>query len=459
MEEILMQIRAHEVPAYPREVIALRLDGLTARRTTGNGASRSVRWRPRRILAASALVAVTVAFALWLLVSFESTEALAFGDVQKAVDAAQTMRYRILHYSRDPGYLAQYNVKAGEPTVSQLFYSGNRVRSEQPLGMVWIGDFDKGVSMFISHHQRRAEMDPIVGKELLKRSLDFRARLRNMAESGATRLPDRQLNGRNVSEFVMQIDDQDFTVTVDPRTKLPIRMEVVRTKQPEKGQRDIREVYTDFVFDAPIDESLFRIQGPAGYKLVNRVPRNSRPNPRESIALVVSPDEGIGPVKFGAKVADIVRLLGEPDWRDDGEYPGPVPSPGAESWSKAVNQTRTEFGYDRRGFRLMADEQRGMFSIHCFNRHGGVSTTEHGFGGKTKEGISLGASLEEVLKTYGKPDALMDSRLVWYRKRGYEFQFYDKKLASIQVRPANPNLETEIEVRGDQIIERLKAAK
>ena len=116
---------------------------------------------------------------------------------------------------------------------------------------------------------------------------------------------------------------------------------------------------------------------------------------------------------------------------------------------------RSELGYDRRGFRLMANDQSGLYFIRCFNKHGGAPT-EVGFRGKTKEGIALDASLDDVLKTYGKPDAQLDSRSVFYRKRGYEFMFPDQKLVSIQVSPPDPNVD--IEVRGNQFIERVKAA-
>jgi outer membrane lipoprotein-sorting protein len=457
LEEVLAQIREREVPAFPRAAISEKLDAVQKGGIRNSKVVGASSWRRRwQLLTAGALAAGILVGAFWLLSAVESNQALAFAEVQQAVAAKQTVRFRILHYSDDPNYLQQYNVKAGEPTISQLVYSGNRIRSEQPLGMVSITDYDKGASMFIWHHSQRAVISPIYGTELQKKSLDFRTKLRNVPESGAKKLPDRELNGRTVSEFVLRIGDQDFTVTVDPRSKLPIRMEVVRQKQPEKGQGAIREVYTDFVFDAQVDDSLFRMEAPAGYQVVNRIPRNDQPQPPANMTLVVSPDDGIGPVKFGAKVADIVMLLGEPDWRDDEEDAGPVPFPGAEPHPKAVKQMRTELGYDRRGFRLMANDKSGLYSIRCFNKHGGAPT-EVGFRGKTKEGIALDASLEDVLKVYGKPDAQLDSHYVFYPKRGYEFMFRDKKLVSIRVGRPHPN--AQIEVRGNQIIERATAPK
>ena len=456
LDEILGQIREQEVPAFPRELMAARLTALPKER---GGARAKVQRsaagrRTWQVFAAGGLAAAVVVAALWFLPVVEGKQALAFEEVQKALKATQTMRYRILHYSNN-------EVEPGEPTVSQLYYSGNRMRKEHPLERVSIVDFDKGVGIFIRHRLGQAEIDPIYGTRWQEITDDFQAKLRNLAQSDAKRLPDRQMNGRTVSEFVMRVENREFKVTVDPRTKLPIRMEVVYPKQPEKGRGAKREVYTDFVFDEPLDEALFRIEAPEGFEVINRVPRNRQPNPPETMELVVSPEDGIGPVKFGTKVEEIVRLLGEPDWRYDQEDVNALPMPGEQTPAGEV-AIRTELRYDRRGFRLTANDWRGLYSIYCFNNRGGdLATTEHGFRGKTKEGISLGASFEEVLKTYRKPEVQMDSRLIWYRKRGYDFMFHDKKLASIIVRPANPNpkIETEFEVRGDQIIERVKTRK
>jgi hypothetical protein len=332
------------------------------------------------------------------------------------VAAKQTIRYRVLNPN---------------DSVSEITYSGNRIRNEQPndpMGTISIADFEKGVVMIIWPRRVTAVISPVYGSEELKQFEAFRAMLRNVSESSEKRLPDRKVDGRLVNEFLVRKDDRDYTVTVDPTTKLPIRIQI--------GEGKDRMVFTDFQFDVPVDESLFRMEAPEGYYFSNRVPRNNPPQPPESMELVVSPEDGIGPVKFGTKVEDIVRLLGEPDWRDDWEY--------------------TELGYDRRGFRLMANDKRGLYSIRCFNKYGGAPT-EVGFRGKTKEGIAIDASLNDVLKTYGKPDAQYDSHYVFYRKRSYEFMFRDKKLVSIRVGPPGPNVE--MEVRGNQIIERAKAAK
>jgi hypothetical protein len=434
MEEIVMQIRALEVPVYPRESMAARLAALPKVRGAASGKvlGSIAGWRAWQVFAAGGLAAAALVAALWFLPAVESKRALAFEEVQKALKAAQTMRYRVLLYSNN-------DVEPGEPTVSQLYYSGNRMRKEHPLERVSIIDFDKGVQIFIRHRLGQAEIDPVYGTKWQEISDDFRTKLRNVTESDAKRLPDREMNGRTVSEFLMRVENREFKVTVDPRTKLPIRMEVVYPKQPEKGRGAKREVYTDFAFDELLDEALFRVEAPAGYEVINRVPRNSEPNPPETMDLVVSPEDGIGPVKFGTKVEEIVRLLGEPDWRHDREDVSALPLPGEEPPAGEV-AIRTELRYDRRGFRLTANDWRGLYSIYCFNnRDGDLATTEHGFRGKTKEGIALGASLEDVMKAYGEPETQKHVDYVSYQKRGYAFMFHDKKLVSVLAWPPNPN--------------------
>lgn len=455
LDEIVAQIREQEVPTFPRESMAARFDTLKVRYTdSGSVFPKFSRMRLWQSIAAGAFGIGLMVCAVWLVSGIGGGKALAFADVKEAVGATQTMSYRILHFSNDPGYLQEYNVKPGEPAVSQVVCSGDRVRNEQPLGVVTITDYQKRVMMAIWHSQGLALIEPIYGTEWIKKSADFRAKLRNIPESGAKKLPEKNVNGRPVSKFLVRMGDRDFTVTVDPKTKLPIRMEVVYAKQPERGQGEMREVYTDFVFDAAVDDSLFRMEPPVGYKVKNHVPRNDRPQPPETMMLTVSPEDGIGPVKLGTEVADVVRLLGEPDWRDEEEDFGLVSSPESKPSPTAIKTMRTELGYDRRGFRLLANDG-GVYAIDCFKERTGGSG-EMGFRGKTKDGIALDASVDDVIKTYGKPDAQMDTML-WYQKRGYRFEFRDKKLVSIHVGPPNPNVE--IEVQGDMLIERAVAPK
>ena len=145
---------------------------------------------------------------------------------------------------------------------------------------------------------------------------------------------------------------------------------------------------------------------PAGYAVV----RHTRGEPAQGDAsvLVVSPETGIGPVKFGMSVADVIRALGEPNWSKEHRYADNLqPRPELESKdAEKAKYVMTELAYDARGFRLAIGDPGGLHSIHCFNQTS-MGPSVRDFQGTTKEGIELGASPDDVVKVYGEPDAKM----------------------------------------------------
>lgn len=435
LDEVLMQIRTEAIPAFPQEQIAANLSA---------GRSISVRSvQPYRVrIGIGALAASLLILAMWLASMTDSGTVFAFTDVSKAVSKAHTIQFRVLHYSQSPSYLRQYNLKPGEPAVSQMVWSGDRMRNEQPLGIVIVLNPEKGLMMSMWASSRHAIIQPLPAGDVLKAMADYRAMLRDVSATNANQLPNRVENGRTLSEFSVRMHEQDFTVTVDPQTKLPIRMEVVYPKNLEQGRMaDMREVYTDFIFDAPVDESLFRIEAPAGYSVENRIPPDTPAQPPESMNLTVSAEEGIGPAKFGMKVDEVVKLFGEPDWRR--EIPNPVAGiPSNKPGARVPTLGTVELDYHRRGFRVMVNGHYGLHAIHC------DGSGDNAFRSGTKEGISLGASWEDVIKVYGKPDAQLGLFHTFYPKLGYEFEFRDKKLVAIQVSLPNPDVVVETHADG-----------
>src|SRR6476619_7145555 len=133
LDEAIARIRAEVVPAFPREALAARLQRYEESRAC---ARIEPRWgvgnRRWRILAAGALAAGIIACAVWLVSALGGGTAIAFADVKNAVGSTQTVSFRILHFSNDPSYLRQFNIRAGEPAVTHVVCSGNRLRSEQP---------------------------------------------------------------------------------------------------------------------------------------------------------------------------------------------------------------------------------------------------------------------------------------------------------------------------------------
>jgi hypothetical protein len=170
------------------------------------------------------------------------------------------------------------------------------------------------------------------------------------------------------------------TVWVDQRTKLPIRFEF--------GE-DGKEVWTDIVFDVPLDASLFNMTPPAGYKVDTFGVSTLAPEPDDPAlaAPIVMPRVGLGPAKFGMTKEEVIKVLGKPD-------------------REFMQGKMTFLAYYSRGFELWimpADHPRhGLSHASCMGQYGfAVKLRE--FKGKTDKGIGLGASRADVEKAYGVP--------------------------------------------------------
>ncbi len=229
-------------------------------------------------------------------------------------------------------------------------------------------------------------------------------------------------------------------LTVDAVTKLPIRIEVTHVNRIEG--KSIREVMSDFVFDASYDDSLFRVVPPKGYTVTRR--SRGEANPQDAATLIVSPETGIGPVKFGMSIDEVVRVLGEPNWRKEHRFANnlnPQPELGAKDAKKA-EFIMTELGYDARGLRLSTSNRSGVDAIECFDRNS-MGPSVRDFQGKTREGIKLGASRADVIKAYGEPQAKLGTSSFMYAKLGWDFFFRGERLVSMRAVRPNPALEAQ----------------
>lgn len=102
---------------------------------------------------------------------------------------------------------------------------------------------------------------------------DFYERIRDVPTKEAKRLPSRKIDGKLVAGFrVVEsverpagTDTWTRTYWVDPETKLPVRIEAsVRSTNPRLASSDW--VKSGFVFDVPLDESLFSTDPSEGYR-------------------------------------------------------------------------------------------------------------------------------------------------------------------------------------------------
>ena len=409
-----------------------RRDGLAR---PGRSLRALVRRRPLQIAATVLAVAAVVVF---LSVSpFGQKASFAFGDVQKALSATKSMTYQCLIFNGDE-----------DPIVIKVScLGGDRSRAEISGGEVQIINRKEEATMTLSRTNRTAVIRSIYASpEFAKMMTESFARFRTLPAQASRQIAAREYKGRKVIDFRVKLDDRDYTVTVDSETKLPVRMEFATEKLAATGRRH-RELWADFTFDLPLDESLFAMTPPPGYT----VQRLSLPKgtPPDDSSLVVSPETGIGPVGFGTPQEDIVKLLGKPDQITTSESTMP-PQTDTGRYSKPQTYYSAGLNYDLRGFALTISSRfkigettypgYGLLGIRVFNDVDFLPT-HRPFQGKTREGIRLGATPDEVRKVYGKPDAQNDGgsyAALTYQKRGWIFEFRHGKLTSISVHSPLP---------------------
>jgi hypothetical protein len=445
LEQVIERLRQQEIPPCPDLKVFPE-----PRRTGFDGRSwalmtQRMRFKKRPLPVVAAALAIAVGSGIILLNSPSGQGgSFAFAEVQQAIGSSGPVKFHLIRFTGDD-----------PPTVTTAMWLGpDRSRFELPGGDVIVEDLRVQETMSVSHRDRTAVIEPLyVSSQYSTAKSDSLQKLRNLPGQATRKLGERMLDGRKVIDFAVKLDGGESKVTVDASTKLPIQIEV--SYPPRLGGKSIREVTVDFVFDAILDESLFRIVPPAGYTVVRHT--RGEPNPQDAFSLVVSPETGIGPAKFGMNTDDVVLALGEPNWRKEHRYANNL-QPQPEIRGKEAGDVKyvvTELGYDSRGFRLTINNQSGLHSIHCFNQ-ASMGPSVRGFLGKTREGIELGASPKDVKRSYGEPEAKTGPDDYWYAKRGWQFSFRDGKLVGYHVNRPDPALEVEVGENGTFSMKRAK---
>ena len=132
--------------------------------------------------------------------------------------------------------------------------------------------------------------------------------------------------------------------------------------------------------------------------------------------LTIEPLVGIGPVRFGMSKYEVMEHFGQPDRIFQGEV--------------------TKLNYvPSRGLVFVVDAELGMNEIGCWSE-GMLPSRITTFAGKTKEGIGIGATQEEIVAAYGEPDrtstgskALVES--LHYDKLQAKFTLMEGRLMSM----------------------------
>jgi len=118
--------------------------------------------------------------------------------------------------------------------------------------------------------------------------------------------------------------------------------------------------------------------------LVTLISCNDKADEEASVdELIIEPLVGIGPVKFSVSKEEVIKHFGPPD---------------------RVSADGTKLQYvSSRGLSFTVDSELGLQEIGCWSE-GMLPSRVTTFASKTKEGIGIGASEEEIVAAYGQPD-------------------------------------------------------
>lgn len=221
------------------------------------------------VLATSFCIAIV--FGLW---SGDS----ALAQAQKALKEVQTASYTVTFFA-DEQPARVWRVKLLRDDFSRV---------EQENGVYLVFDV-KG--------RRIMEVNPklstvrITENIPVPQSYNPLATLESLSASAANEnsaLPTREIDGKQAAGFVFNDGAVQFKVWIDPETSLPMEMErIVGTTEAEKSV--VKERWSKFQFDVPLDDSLFELQPPNGFAVdTHKNPSGDaspqkRTNERESV--------------------------------------------------------------------------------------------------------------------------------------------------------------------------------
>ena len=238
-----------------------------------------------RIAAAAIFVLVFAGVAVWFHGS-GATPALA--DFLEPILEAKTVRYKMTTEMKGP--------PATNATTVVMMLDATRSRSEMEVEMpdrskfmtVHIRDGGLGQTLLLQPAEKQATVynyanmpedrkakpdDPFWFRSLL---LDARDRPDVKREP----LGEKDIDGRRVVGVRLSLPAAVFNVWGDPHTGLPAHIEATVAITP-----NVKMTMSDFAFNVDMDESLFSVEPPAGYEViqVQRPPSDGHPSEEKDL--------------------------------------------------------------------------------------------------------------------------------------------------------------------------------
>lgn len=218
--------------------------------------------RLRTMLAvAAAVVIVFGSVSFW---GLHSRGSMAFGDVLKNVLSVHTVQFK--------GTATVQIPKLGTRIVTSetIIVEPGRMRQTVlpsegiPGGMVMIWDYGQGRCLSLDPANKRAMMMEMSNLPAEQKSQNLLEQFRQFDEKAGEPIGEKEIAGRRTQGFKVGAPPMEMVIWADTETRLPVEIE---TTMKIGMMPATTMVMTDFVWDAPVDESLVSLTPPEGYEL------------------------------------------------------------------------------------------------------------------------------------------------------------------------------------------------
>ena len=126
--------------------------------------------------------------------------------------------------------------------------------------VVRITNTAEGKMLTLFENSKTAKLGSAKGRPALSDAVE---KLRNLPKQGAESLGNESVGGIETLKYRQETKGDDYTVWIDPMTKLPVQMKVV---SDEAGETTT-VTFSNFQWDVPVDPSQMTLVPPAGYEV------------------------------------------------------------------------------------------------------------------------------------------------------------------------------------------------
>jgi hypothetical protein len=252
------------VPAGPPTAVKERLLVSLAQQSTRPATVRSLRnWKGitmrQALSAAVLLVAATAAAMAWI--PRPGSAGDAFADMLEQIREMRSVSFRMSVDLNDAAdqfpFTCEMTVIGSDLLRSELNFSGQRA--------VKIVDFAEQKELLLFPESKRATLRPLKAGSAFQ-GRNFVQDLQRLKNKYATFVGDDTIDGKLALQYDYQHRGDFYTLWLDAESNLPLRIE--SANKEEAAEAEVRMTMSNFVWDAPVDETEFSLEAPEGYEMM-----------------------------------------------------------------------------------------------------------------------------------------------------------------------------------------------